>query len=437
MRIEKLSKGRKKKVILAITILVLLIGIIYITNSRAKYQVTSNIQIVKCKVNYKSYDFQILSMYKEENGEDVSIETMPNANDYEIDIARSYCENGSVRNNNAILKTINGNHTIANLNKLDKCYLYFEKITSEDVLANLKLSVSESGCPAYENPAISGVEASQSLICKGQDDDGNTYYFRGKADNNWVKFADYYWRIIRINGDGSIRIIYNGTSPEQTGEETRYRTGKFNMDSYKAEFVGFKYTLESRNGYGRDSSVLGTLNTFYTSQLLSYANNIDLDAGFCGDRTSTTTKNATTTDNTGGTGTTPTYYGGYIRINLTRKATFKCPDIVNDLYTKIGSIKGNKSLTNPIGLITADEVMYAGGSTIDNTTFWLCTNNTFMTMSPSWFSETTAFVYLVNSSGRILYNSVNFDYDVRPVINLKAGTQFDGSGISSDPYVVQ
>ena len=69
MRIEKLSKGRKK-IVLTITILVLLIGIIYITNSKAKYHVTSNIQIVKGKVNYSLADFNLIAVKIQEKGSD-------------------------------------------------------------------------------------------------------------------------------------------------------------------------------------------------------------------------------------------------------------------------------------------------------------------------------------------------------------------------------
>ena len=52
---------------------------------------------------------------------------------------------------------------------------------------------------------------------KAEDDLGITYYFRGNVENNYVKFANYYWRIIRINGDGTIRIVYAGTAAHENG----------------------------------------------------------------------------------------------------------------------------------------------------------------------------------------------------------------------------
>ena len=45
------------------------------------------------------------------------------------------------------------------------------------------------------------------------DDDGKTYYYRGSVAGNYVKFAGFYWRVIRVNGDGTVRLIYDGTTP--------------------------------------------------------------------------------------------------------------------------------------------------------------------------------------------------------------------------------
>ena len=57
---------------------------------------------------------------------------------------------------------------------------------------------------------VTDMEDTESLVCSAPDDYGTSYYFRGNVENNWVKFAGYYWRILRINGDGSIRMIYAG-----------------------------------------------------------------------------------------------------------------------------------------------------------------------------------------------------------------------------------
>ena len=65
---------------------------------------------------------------------------------------------------------------------------------------------------------------SRSGLYKGFDDDGISYYYRGNVNNNWVKFGGFLWRIIRINGDGSIRMMYSGTPSSYSGSNTMINT---------------------------------------------------------------------------------------------------------------------------------------------------------------------------------------------------------------------
>ena len=202
-------------------------------------------------------------------------------------------------------------------------------------------------------------------------------------------------------------------------------------------YVGFRYTNGQVHGTGTESTILGQLNTWYTNNLASYESKIDANAGFCNDREPSTSK--TTSNGSGGTGTTTTYYGAYLRIlsngsyGTTQTPTFKCKNS-SDLFTKSGSSKGNKSLTNPIGLITADEVVYAGGGGKSNSSYYLYTGQPYWTMSPS--DALNADVFDVNSYGYLHWNSVSGTYGVRPVINLKADVTLTGTGTASDPYVV-
>ena len=109
------------------------------------------------------------------------------------------------------------------------------------------------------------------------------------------------------------------------------------------------------------------------------------------------------------------------------------------MYTATTSNKGNKSLNSPIGLITADEVAFAGGVyATTNTSYYLYTGSTYWTMSPfDFYSAGRARVFNVDNDGRLNNGSVyGATPGVRPVINLKADTQFTGSGTSSDPFVV-
>ena len=121
----------------------------------------------------------------------------------------------------------------------------------------------------------------------------------------------------------------------------------------------------------------------------------------------------------------------------TNKApTFECQN-ESDLYTTSGSSQGNKALTYPIGLITADEVAYAGGVyNTNNTSYYLYTNSTYWTMSPCIYPN--AVVFFVTSDGYLNYLwTVDFTYGVRPVINLKANVIISaGIGTASNPYVI-
>ena len=136
-------------------------------------------------------------------------------------------------------------------------------------------------------------------------------------------------------------------------------------------------------------------------------------------------------------GTTKTYYGGYIRLtNSNMNPTFECSND-SDLYTVKGSSKGNKALDYPIGLISADEVVYAGLAWSDTTTSnYLYTGQHYWTMSPRYFAGGYALVFAVYSYGTLGDQRVGNAYGVRPVINLKADVQITGEGTSSNPYKV-
>ena len=115
--------------------------------------------------------------------------------------------------------------------------------------------------------------------------------------------------------------------------------------------------------------------------------------------------------------------------------TFECKN-ASDLYTSSGSGKGNGTLTYPIGLITMDEVWYAGGNIYNNTSFYLYTRQIYWTMSPYSYYSRTARVFRVDSDGAINGSIVNSENAIRPVINLKADVTITGSGTTTDPYVV-
>ncbi len=312
------------------------------------------------------------------------------------------------------------------------CNLYFTKSASSEILNNIP-TIKDSP------ESFTGVATTDEGVFKAQDDDGDTYYWRGAVTNNYVKFANKFWRIIRINGDGTIRMIYDGETARANGTTLTVETSAFNSSNNNNMYVGFKYTSGEVHGTGTESTILGQLNSWYTNNLASYASKLDPNAGFCGDRDPSTSNS--TSNGSGGTGTSDTYYGAYLRLVSTYKVqnlpTFKCKN-EKDLFTKINAKKGNKSLANPIGLITADEIIYAGGYfASENQDYYLYTNQKYWTMSPHSLYYQNALVFVIYSNGQISNcNNINELLGMRPVINLHSDIELTGTGTMSDPYVV-
>ena len=379
--------------------------------------------------NEVTSDLTIASIYIEEDGEYKEKNNIPSEG-YTLNEEKSTC------NNNASIGWDSEEEQIyvSNLNTSNtECTLYFDEYVptaGEQILANYPTLLTRNDFSTTVTDTTTGT------IYYEDTSKGRTYYFAGNPTDNWVNFGGFYWRIIRINGNGSIRMIYQGTSTNTTGTETQTGTSAFNNSYNNNAYVGLKYTINNVHGTGTDSTILTALNNWYSSNLLSYANSIDGNAGFCGDRTPSTS--SSTSNDSGGTGTTETYYGAYIRLSNIGTPTFECEND-SDLYTTSGSEDGNKSLTNPIGLISLDEAWYAGGYTSNNTSYYLYTGQNYWTMSPSNASS-WAFAFLVNTSGDLANRITGFGVadglGVRPVINLKADIQLTGSGTSTDPYVV-
>ena len=257
-------------------------------------------------------------------------------------------------------------------------------------------------------------------IYEAKDDDGTSYYYRGTVDNNWVQFGGFYWRIIRINGDGSIRLIYSGnseTGPVQTGEDTQIGESFFNVLDDQSEYVGLKYTIGEQHGQITNSIIFNTLFSWYQSELSNYSSFVDTNVGFCSNRdVRNGSEWASQPNNT-------LYYSSYERLIANKNPTLECNE--SDI------------LHLPIGLITADEASFAGGLGYgNNQSFYLNNNLTYWTMTPFWYYSKQSASFGI-SEGVITFDRVaSQPYGVRPVINLKADTLFTGTGTSTDPYVV-
>ena len=484
-------------------------------------------------------------------------------------------------------------------NKVFKSKVVVDAVATETAMDKIIASVDTTGkCPTINSDGTVNVtkeEATDGYVCSATDTYGTSYYYRGNVNNNYVKFgkwsddtptvvhgynsetsnsysyreynsmetcqnassynknctvvkeknAPMYWRIIRINGDGTVRVIYDGTSAHTNGESSMDRqigTSEFNLywkkdnvqeatnspvygdnagvgymygnrdtiveateyspstsftntstyyiakeynydattdrftlkdpiavlgSAMTSDYVGY-YTFGNSNasysssdelkkifrvtagdssasvkyGYVRygtsskevaqtntnDSTIKTYLDNWYKANIFGTENEQYLaDNIFCNDRSFSSYNSGT------GAGVSETYYnwGNWHQ----SKSNLKCPQ-QNDAFTVSDTTNGNGALTYPIGLITTDEALLAGGSDI-NSSYYLYSGNEYWTSSPTNFYgySSSAYVKFVYSSGAAYSNDNVNDLDgVRPVFNLKAEILLQGSGTATDPY---
>ena len=246
---------------------------------------------------------------------------------------------------------------------------------------------------------------------------------------------DILWRVVRINEDGSTRLI----------TESPVGSSAFNTNYKDNAYVGYMYgtagstTYEATHTNTNNSTVKDYLDNWYQTNLLSYSSYMSLDAGFCNDRSIASTANTwNSSDIALGYGRNITYYGAYNRLVNTKQPQFACPQ-TNDLFTTSTNSKGNKALTYPVGLITLDEVVYAGGTYhIANATYYLNNSTQYWTMSPWYFDGESADVGSVYGHGLVSDDYSYFVFGVRAAVNLSSVVEItNGDGTKDNPYVIK
>ena len=424
----------KKKIIYLSFIIVLVISLITLS---CIYKSKDN----KYNKEYNTISKGMAIMIKEEGATDYvksNSKDIPKGN-YVLNRDKSYCKNnGKIGNYDSSLGKISFSFI-----GTDSCYLYFDYKKETIKLGNAELVVNGG------TPDFSKVATTNEGLFKADDDYTATtgmksYYFRGAVDNNWVKFGkdstgkDIYWRIIRINGDGSIRMIYSGTTAPtestkvvMTGTGTQIGTSKFNSSTDKAEYVGYMYTSGQQYGTSTDSTIKTTIDNWYAGTTLKDNPLVSKDQIFCNDRSPSSTQTAAWTS-------TGWYsYGAYGRLVSNKTPTLKCPT-ASDKFT-VNVSKGNGSLTYPVGLITADEIAMAGGvDGSSNSSYYLYTNQNYWS-GPSYFngSTTSAFEFYVGFSGGINSYIVYSNYGARPVISLSSEAKLTGDGTWNNVFEVE
>ena len=334
------------------------------------------------------------------------------------------------------------------------------KAPTVSTLAQTILAKNEVKTP-LTTPGAAISTADEALLASAEDDYGTSYYFRGAVTNNYVEFANKCWRIVRVSGDGSVKLILHNDNPtgaanpcDAANNSASAAFARYSGETYKSAFnektddnayLGFMYGAAGATDYAsthantNKSTILTNLETWYNNNISDYADKI-ADTVWCNDKTivKDTTYNPSSYGGnaTGlGFGINKTWYGAAQRLLSTSGSaggtgpSLKC----NGDLSKINS---------KVGLITADELAFAGYAYgLENSTTYLQENATdtyWCSLSPGLFNGSYALVwYIIGSSGDFAHVYVFYTSGVRPSISLKSTTNVTGNGTSEDPYVVE
>ena len=277
--------------------------------------------------------------------------------------------------------------------------------------------------------------------------DTTVYYYAGNTTNNWVKFAGYYWRIIRTNADGSVRMLYSGTATDTSSGYLSTGTSDFNHPFDSPKYVGYMYgvnddTLVNARTNTNNSTIKTAIDNWYASNMTSYTKYLSTTAVYCNDRTEQTSGIYSASSGFN--------FAPNARAYTSYVPTYDCTE-ASDAFS--GSNTSAK-LTYPIALMTGDEIMRAGGKGDTSLTspyawYYLNSANGSITGSTSWWllspvswssSSSNAYVLSVSnfpSYGYFEEASVNSIFGVRPALSLKSCVKYaSGNGTSETPYEI-
>ena len=327
----------------------------------------------------------------------------------------------------------------------------------------------------------------EALLASTEDDYGTSYYFRGAVSNNFVEYANMCWRIVRVTGDGSIKLVlynYNGltstnntpsssTPCNVTGDSYAYAryegdtyTSRFNSSSNDNTYVGFMYGTAGASSYAdahantNPSTILTNLNKWYANVLSKQSNFSDsqlADTIWCNDKSVVTDTTFNPSNYTLGTNygyaNNVDYYSAAKRLLTTSGSaggtgpTLICPNDNNggklSKFTVSDTTNGNGALSGyaKVGLLTADEIAFAGGAYgTSNSTYYIKGNakGYWCALSPGNFDGDRAVVWSVYGNYGYLDGGayVSGTVGVRPSLVLIASTKVTGAGTATNPYKV-
>ena len=401
-------------------------------------EVDENLKTIEIDFKEGTIDKNIKQVQK---GNSVEFTLTPSDSSVTLNKLNITCLSGTV-------PTVSGNTlTISNVQKNEFCQVYKKE---EPTLLSQLLADKTTRLGARTSFSSVLTTDNTKILYTSTEDSKTVYYFAGNATDNWVKFGknasnqDLYWRIIRTNHDGSVRLLYHGTSTTATDAVINTSTA-FNTTDNDPMYVGYMYgtsgSLVNNRTNTNNSTIKGVIDTWYAKNMTSYTKYLSTTAVYCNDRSNPK----------GGynTGKTRFNYGTMTRLSTNRIPTFDCA-ATEDKFT-VDTSTGNGKLTYPIALMTADEVNFAGGVyAATNAPTWYYYNSAkgsstgkteWWLLSPSYWDGGNARVFFVvgsSSPGYLNISDARGTRGVRPVLSLKSCIKYStGDGSASDPYTIK
>ena len=268
--------------------------------------------------------------------------------------------------------------------------------TTEEYFASTIMNDNEVKKTPLTNVGEVSATENEGLI-ETTDDHGLAYYFRGNVPNNYVLFAGLTWRIVKINGDGSIKLILND-----------YIEGTTNYYEENSDLQ-----IEDKLNFTK-TNIITKLNDWYKAKLSDYDKYL-MSGKFCIENRTSGIENETTN-----------YLAG-TRLKIDYSPIYNCE---------------GTSTSERVGLLSADEVVLAGASVnSDNTSFYLYTPEkevAWWTITPNTSDASNVSFFEVSTTGKLQSDSLGSYYrGLKPVVNLLKKTYVTGKGTEQDPYVIK
>jgi hypothetical protein len=258
-------------------------------------------------------------------------------------------------------------------------------------------------------------------------------------------FGGFCWRVVRTNGDHSVRLIYQGTTCDATGANAAIGDYVYNSSGSDNAYVGYMYGTAGSSTYAEthaninSSNAKTQLENWYATNLASY-DDLIADQIFCNDRKVSTEW----TSSTGlGYGTNATSYGASERAftsegryDTTQYPTLICSQAA-DKFTKT-SANGNGALSQKVGMLTYDEAVMAGGFGGTNNTSYYLNNGASWWLGSPYIGGTESGMFFVNLYGNVNMVAVYRPGGLRPVVSLLPSVQVaqGGNGTQATPWVI-